>query len=195
MRKVAFFGIGGHAREVELFLDSRVPVVKFVDAEYVDANSLDVKFLDVDDYNLLVVVGDSVARKHIVEHKLPSTTNYLTFIHHTAIVGKNVTIGEGSYVGPYCIVTDNICLGKHTILNRGVQIGHDSNIGDYFSAMPGAIVSGNVTIGECVYLGTNASIREKITITDNVTIGLNAGVVHNINEPGTYGGVPAKKLK
>jgi acetyltransferase-like isoleucine patch superfamily enzyme len=60
--------------------------------------------------------------------------------------------------------------------------------------MPGSIVSGNVTIGDCVYLGTNSSIREKINICDNVVIGLNSGVVKHLNESGTYVGNSNKKI-
>jgi UDP-3-O-[3-hydroxymyristoyl] glucosamine N-acyltransferase len=80
-------------------------------------------------------------------------------------------------------------------LNRGNQIGHDSIIGDYFSAMPGAIISGNVILGENVYMGTNSSIREKIQVCSNVTIGSNATVVKNIITGGTYVGVPGKFKK
>jgi UDP-3-O-[3-hydroxymyristoyl] glucosamine N-acyltransferase len=61
--------------------------------------------------------------------------------------------------------------------------------------MPCSVVSGNCTIGNRVYLGTNSSIREKIEICDDVTIGLNSGVVKNIKESGVYVGSPSKKIK
>jgi UDP-3-O-[3-hydroxymyristoyl] glucosamine N-acyltransferase len=61
--------------------------------------------------------------------------------------------------------------------------------------MPGVIVSGNVTIQDLVYVGTNSSIREKITICDNVIIGMNSGVVKDINKSGTYVGTPLIKIK
>ena len=61
--------------------------------------------------------------------------------------------------------------------------------------MPGAIVSGNVKIYDLVYLGTNSSIKEKISIHSLTTIGLNSGVIKNIEEPGVYVGTPAKKIK
>ena len=83
--------------------------------------------------------------------------------------------------------------GKHAILNRGNQIGHDCVIGDYFSMMPGAIVSGNVKIYDLVYMGCNSSIREKLSIHSLCTIGMGAAVVSNINDGNTYVGVPAKK--
>jgi UDP-3-O-[3-hydroxymyristoyl] glucosamine N-acyltransferase len=107
----------------------------------------------------------------------------------------NIEIGEGSFVGAYSILTTNIKIGKHAILNRGNHIGHNCEIGDYFSSMPSAIVSGNVKIHDLVYMGNNSSIREKIVICNNVIIGMNAGVVKNIDESGTYVGTPAKKIK
>ena len=60
--------------------------------------------------------------------------------------------------------------------------------------MPGAIVSGNVDIKDRVYLGTNSTIIEKKRICDDVTIGANGVVVRDIINPGTYVGVPVKKI-
>jgi acetyltransferase-like isoleucine patch superfamily enzyme len=110
-------------------------------------------------------------------------------------MSKDIEIGLGSFIGAYSILTTNITIGNHAILNRGNQIGHDSKIGDFFSAMPGAIVSGNVRISDCVYMGNNSSIKEKILVNSNVIIGSNAAVVKNIITSGVYVGVPAKFLK
>jgi acetyltransferase-like isoleucine patch superfamily enzyme len=110
-------------------------------------------------------------------------------------MAHDIEIGEGSFIGAYSILTTNIKIGKHAILNRGNQIGHDSVIGNYFSAMPGAIVSGNVNISSNVYMGNNSSIREKIHVSSNVSIGSNATVVKNIVTSGIYVGVPAKLKK
>ena len=143
----------------------------------------------------MVAVADSKDRFDIIQ-RLPRETKYFTWVHPTALILDNdIEIGEGSFIGANSILTTNIKIGKHTILNRANHIGHDCSIGDYFSAMPGSIVSGNVIIGDEVYLGTNASIKEKLSICSSATIGLNAAVVKNIEEPGTYVGVPAKKIK
>jgi UDP-3-O-[3-hydroxymyristoyl] glucosamine N-acyltransferase len=106
-----------------------------------------------------------------------------------------IEIGEGSFIGAYSILTTNIKIGKHAILNRGNHIGHDSIIGDYFSAMPGAIVSGNVTIYDAVYMGNNSSVREKLSVHSLSTIGMNSAVVKHIEMTGTYVGCPAVKIK
>jgi len=189
----ALIGYGGHAREVMSQIGTALPC--FVDDEYVTKNTLPLSSLDIDKYEVMVAVADPVGRYNIVK-KLPKETKFFTFIHPTALVlDKNTEIGEGSFIGAYSILTTNIKIGKHSILNRGNHIGHDCRIGDYFSAMPGVIVSGNVTIQDLVYIGTNSSIREKIEICELTTIGLNSGVIKNIIEPGVYVGTPLIKIK
>lgn len=190
--KKALIGFGGHAREVMAQMGEQLPC--FVDDEYVIEGTQPLSSFNPTEYEVIVAVGSSKDRYDIVQ-KLPKETKYFTFIHPTALIMDVVEIGEGSFIGAYSILTTNIKIGKHALLNRGNQIGHDSTIGDYFSAMPGAIISGNCTIHDCVYVGTNASIKEKITIHSLTTIGSNAAIVKHIEEPGTYIGIPAKKIK
>lgn len=190
--KKAIFGYGGHAREVISFLGENVDI--FVDDKFSNDFLKPISSFDPEIYEIMICLGESSLRKKVKE-SLPNNTKYFSFIHPTSIVSNDIKIGEGTYIGPYSILTTNIKLGNHCILNRVVQIGHDSTIGDFFSAMPGSIVSGNCEIGDSVYLGSNSSVREKSKITDDVIVGLNSGVVKNITESGTYVGVPVKKIK
>ena len=191
--KLALFGYGGHAREVAAQMN--LDVTFFVDDKYANEVSKPISTFDPEVYRMMVAVADSKDREKIVK-KLPENTSYFTFVHPTALLmSKDIEIGIGSFIGAYSILTTNITIGNHAILNRGNQIGHDSNIGDFFSAMPGAIVSGNVRISDCVYMGNNSSIKEKILVNSDVIIGSNAAVVKNIITSGVYVGVPAKFLK
>jgi len=191
--KLALFGYGGHAREVACQIGEEVTF--FVDDEYANDVAKPISTFNPKEYMMMVAVADSRDRKAIVD-KLPKETKYFTFIHPSVqIMDDNIEVGEGSFIGANSILTTNIKLGKHTLLNRGNHIGHDCLIQDYFSAMPNAVVGGNVTISNKVYLGSCANIREKINIIDNTIIGMNAAVVKNIIESGTYVGVPAKKIK
>ena len=61
--------------------------------------------------------------------------------------------------------------------------------------MPNSVVSGNVNFGKYGYMGTNSTVIEKITITNNVTIGAGGVVVKNITNSGVYVGVPTKQIK
>lgn len=193
----ALIGAGGFAKEIKYHMGN--PHMKmFVDDVYYKENNENIyplsKF-DETQYEVIVAIGNPLDRFNMVS-KLPKETQYFTFIHPTSLIlDSNIEIGYGSFIGPYSILTTNIKIGNHSILNRMCQIGHDTITGDYLSMMPGSIISGNVTVGDNVYIGTNSSIREKINICSNVTIGLNSGVVKNILHPGVYVGSPAKKIK
>ena len=191
--KLALFGYGGHAREVASQIDQKVTF--FVDDEYANDIAKPISKFNPEEYVMMVAVADSKDRFDIVQ-KLPKETQYFTYIHPTVLImDDNIELGEGSFIGANSILTTDIKIGKHAILNRGNHIGHDCEIGDYFSAMPGAIVSGNVKIYDCVYMGNNSSIREKLSIHSLSTIGMNSAVVKHIEIPGTYVGCPAVKIK
>jgi sugar O-acyltransferase (sialic acid O-acetyltransferase NeuD family) len=191
--KLALFGYGGHAREVACQIDQKVTF--FVDDQYANDVAKPISKFNPQKYAMMVAVADSKDRFDIVK-RLPKETQYFTFIHPSVqIMGDNIEMGEGSFIGANSILTTNIKLGKHALLNRGNHIGHDCIIGDYFSMMPNAVVGGNVTIGDNAYLGSCSNIKEKINITSNVLIGMNAAVVKDITESGTYVGVPTKKIK
>ena len=193
--KKALIGNGGHAREV--MSQMGIELFRFVSDEYWkegDSKLLPLSKFNPDKYVVMIAVANSKDREDIVK-QLPVNTQYFTFIHPTAqLMSNDIIIGEGSFIGANSIITCNVKIGNHAILNRSNHIGHDCEIGDYFSAMPGAIVSGNVKIYDLVYIGNNSSIREKLSIHSLTTIGSNAAVVKNIKEPGIYVGVPSKKL-
>lgn len=190
--KKALIGMGGHAREVLMQMDQTLPC--FVDDLYATEESLPLSKFNPDEYEVMVAVGEPKYRHDIVS-RLPVNTRYFSYIHPTAIIGKDNIIEEGTFIGAYTIITTNVTIGKHALLNRGNHVGHDCKIGNYFTASPGATISGNVSIGDKVYVGNNASIREDLRVCGDVTIGMNAAVVKNIYGAGIYAGVPAKKIK
>ena len=191
--KLALFGYGGHAKEVAAQIGQGVTF--FVDDKYSNEVAKPISEFDPSEYVMMVAVSDCIDRSVIV-NKLPKETEYFTFIHPTALIlDDEIIIGEGSFIGANSILTTNIQIGNHAILNRGNHIGHDCIIGNYFSAMPGSIVSGNVHIGNGVYLGTNSSVIEKKYILHDIVIGANSVVIRDITERGTYVGVPAKKIE
>jgi sugar O-acyltransferase (sialic acid O-acetyltransferase NeuD family) len=198
--KKGIIGSGGFGREVYWSLDKkdRINTVFFVDDEYYTENNkliLPLSKFNPEEYEIVVAVGNPQDRKKIIE-RLPKETKYFTHIHSSCLIlGNNVEIGEGSIICAGVIITTNIKLGKHTHLNLHTTIGHDCKIGDYFTTAPGAKISGNCVIDNLVYVGTNSSIKEKLTICDNVIVGMNGAVIKNIDKPGTYVGVPVNKIK
>jgi sugar O-acyltransferase (sialic acid O-acetyltransferase NeuD family) len=190
--KRALIGSGGHAMEVMSQMGEILPC--FVDDEFMNEQTKNITELNFNEYEVMIAISNPKVRANIVD-RLPSNTKFFTYIHPTSLILNNVKIGVGSFIGAYSILTTDIELGTHSILNRANHIGHDTIIGNFLSMMPGSIISGNCNIGSKVYLGTNASVKEKTVIVDDVTIGLNSGVVKDINESGIYVGTPTYKLK
>jgi sugar O-acyltransferase (sialic acid O-acetyltransferase NeuD family) len=196
--KKAIIGAGGFAKEVywSLSLMERIGTIFFVDDKYYDGSNLTVPLskFDPKEYEVVVAVGEPKDRFDIV-NRLPKDTKYFTHIHPSVqILGEDIQIGEGSIICAGTIITTNVTIGKHAHLNLQTTIGHDCEIGAYFTTAPGAKISGNCKIYDCVYVGTNASIKQKLSIHSLTTIGSNAAVVKHIEESGIYVGIPAKKI-
>ena len=198
--KKGIIGAGGFGREVYWSLNpiERNNTVFFVGDEYWDNSDdkiLPLSLFETNKYEVVVAIADSYHRQRIVE-SLPKGTKYFTHIHPSAqIHGDDVEIGEGSIICAGTIITTNVKIGKHAHLNLITTIGHDCVIGDYFTTAPGVQISGNETIGNRVYFGTRSCMKQKLTICDDVIIGMNAGLTKSITESGTYIGTPATKIK
>lgn len=196
MEKV-LIGAGGFSREIRAHMQD-YSMKCFVDDEYYYENAEHIYPLSEFDpvkYEALIAIGDPKQRYDMVQ-KLPKTTKYFTFVHPSALLlGNDIEVGEGSIICAGSIITTNVKLGAHAHINLNTTIGHDCEIGNYFTTAPGVNISGNCKIYDCVYVGTNAAIRQKITVHSLSTIGLNAGVVKDIEDTGIYTGVPAKKLE
>ncbi|MCF8275955.1 MAG: hypothetical protein K9J17_04405 [Flavobacteriales bacterium] len=208
-KMLCIFGAGGQGRETlvtirDVFDTKNIKLETNVcflvdDSFHVDQQVMGIdviKFSDFDPnkHTVVVAVSNPLHRESIVS-KFPPETEFSTIIHPTCVIGMEVIIGEGTVVMPFTQLTHNIKIGKHAHINNNSNIGHDSCIGDYFTIASGVRISGHNNIGHRVYFGQNSCTKQKISICDDVTVGLGAGVISNIQEPGTYIGLPASKMR
>jgi len=203
-KKLCIFGAGGAAKDAltivrALGLQDELECLIESDEIWTDRqiHGINVKpfsYFDVNKYKMILAIGDSEFRLKI-SGMLPANTEFFSLIHPGTVLSPWVEIGEGSIICAGSILTYDIKIGKHAYINVACTISHDCIIGDFFTAAPSVNISGNCTIGKCVFLGTNSSLREKLNVTDGVTIGMGAIVVKNIEEPGIYIGIPARKMK
>jgi sugar O-acyltransferase (sialic acid O-acetyltransferase NeuD family) len=140
----------------------------------------------------ILAIGDSQTRA-MAFRQLPDSTRFGTIIHPSCILSEWVEIGPGSVISAGSVLTCNIKIGAHAQLNYHTTIGHDFMAGDFFSTAPGANINGNCTVGDRVYIGSNAALKQGVSIVSDVTIGMGATVVKSIDSPGTYMGIPAKR--
>jgi UDP-3-O-[3-hydroxymyristoyl] glucosamine N-acyltransferase len=68
-------------------------------------------------------------------------------------------------------------------------------IEDYAHISPNAALGGTVRVGALTHIGIGATVKNNTDICGGCVIGAGAVVVKNIKEPGTYVGIPVRKIK
>lgn len=109
--------------------------------------------------------------------------------------GKNITVGEGVFINACCHFQDH---GGVT-LGNGCQIGHNV----VFATLNHELAPERrkktypapIVLGRNVWVGTNATILQGVTIGDNAVVAAGAVVTKDVAANTMVGGVPARFIK
>ncbi|MBQ9254232.1 MAG: acetyltransferase [Bacteroidales bacterium] len=212
MKDIAIFGVGGFGREVLALIkdiNKVTPtwnIVGFFDDGYekgVMVNGYP-NLGKTDDLNqwdkplsLAISIGSPVIKKKILNKIYNPQIEYPTLIHPSVWIGEKefVEIGKGCIICAGVMITTNVQIKDFVILNLQCTVGHDTVINEYASFMPSVNISGEVNIGEGVYVGTGAKIINQQEIGEYTIVGAGAVVTKTLPEHCTVVGVPAKPIK
>ena len=101
----------------------------------------------------LIAVGNNADRKREAERL---SGPFALLVHPCAMVAQDVDIGDGTIVMAGVVVQPDTSIGRHCILNTNCSVDHDCILGDYVHIAPGAVLCGNVTVGEGALVGAGA---------------------------------------
>lgn len=148
-------------------------------------------------WTLSLCVGHGAARRAIVERLAASGVGperYATLVDDSAVVADNCLIGRGSIILAGCVLTADVVVGRHVVMMPNCTLTHDDIVDDYVTFAAGVAVGGVARIGEAAYLGMNASVRQRVSIGPDATIGMGAVVLGDVPGGQTWAGVPAREL-
>jgi len=196
-------GAGGQARELAWVIRARGDeVLGYVVSDAGKIGERDsavlgvLSWLSENEWDALAVgIGTPGPRLHVGRQLETAFGDVLPPVVHPSAVYDvdSCHLGHGSYVGAGAILTVNVKIGDHAMVNFGATVGHETVIGAGSVINPGANVSGGVTIGEGVLVGTGAQILQYRTIGDRSVVGAGAVVTRDVRPGVTVVGVPAKE--
>lgn len=212
LKDIAIFGVGGFGREVLALIKDinkvspTYNIVGFFDDGYEKGIMINDypnlgKTEDLNNWetpiSLAVSIGSPVIKKKILDKITNPLVDYPTLMHPLAWIGDKefVEIGKGCVICAGTLITTNIKIEDFVILNLGCTVGHDSIIKKYSAFMPSVNISGEVTIGEGVYVGSGAKIINQLEIGEYTIVGAGAVVSKTLPARCTAVGVPAKPIK
>ncbi|WP_245122170.1 acetyltransferase [Hymenobacter volaticus] len=212
LRPLAIFGAGGFGREVLVLvhqINERQPTWQLTgfydDAPPSQGTLHGLPYLGTSaDLNegtvplhVVVAVGSSQSRAAVVAQLTSPHLVFATLIHPGVACApyQNLQIGAGCIISQGCILTTDIILGQHVLLNLGCTIGHDAVLEDFCSLMPHANVGGAAHLESGVYLGTNATVINHVQVGARTIVGAGAVAVRNLPANCTAVGVPAQVIK
>lgn len=137
----------------------------------------------------------SAERGKLIDEAARLGFGFDTVIHPTVQSSPWVRFAEGCIVCAGNILTAQIEVGAHTILNLACTVGHDTTIGRLVTLSPGVNVSGRVTIEDAAFIGSGAVIIERVRIGAGAVIGAGSVVTKDIPPRVVAVGVPCRVVK
>lgn len=108
-------------------------------------------------------------------------------------IGNDVEIGVHNNISRGS-VSDTI-LEDYVKLDALVHVGHDVHIKKNVEVTAGVIMAGYGIIGEKVFLGVNATLRNRIEIGDGAFLGMGSVVTKEVEKETVVAGNPARLLR
>lgn len=204
-KKLLIIGAGGHGKVIADIAKSlgRYAEIAFLDDDkevssvlgYPCIGSIEhLQTVTSNETEVFIAIGNASIREKMTVFVRKQGFGIATLIHPNAVIGSEVHIGSGTAVMAGAVVNAGAKIGESVIINTTSSVDHDCVVGDYTHIAVGAHVAGTVTIGEKCWIGAGAVISNNINLVANVTIGAGGVVIRDIEENGTYVGVPVRKL-
>ena len=136
-------GAGGHGLVVaETAVAAGFTVVGFVDDAIVegflgDHPVLRMEFVDATDAEVIVAVGNAIARRRVHNSHVATGRRMAVVVHPDASVSPSVQLGGGIFVGPNAVINAEAQIGNGVIVNSRASSNTIARSGHFRTLRPG----------------------------------------------------------
>lgn len=142
----------------------------------------------------ICALGDVHYKKHYAELILNRGGQFISIVHPSAHIGRNVQIGKGCIVAGNVWLDSDSKLGDFVTIQVGALIGHDVMVSDWTMIDSMCFLGGFVKIDELVTIHTHSSIIPHLTIGAESTVNVSSSVIRNVKAGSVVMGNPAREL-
>ena len=143
----------------------------------------------------VLAIGDNHIRHKAGKLISSKKKHLLNIVHPSSFLCNTVTMGQGNFISSNVVVNAFATIGDFCILNSSSTVEHECVINDGVHIAPGAVLAGNVKIGENSFVGANSVVKQGLNIGKNVIIGAGSVVLRDIPDGQVWIGNPAKELR
>lgn len=144
------------------------------------------------DSKFSIGIGNPKLRRMLYEKFTKLGGIYTSTISQNAEIGSfGVEIGDGCNILGGARISNDVKIGKGTMVYYNAIITHDVEIGDFVEISPGATLLGRCKIDNNTQIGAGAIIFPDVEIGENCIIAAGAVVRNNIPNNTMAAGIPA----
>ncbi len=141
-------------------------------------------------------IGNPDLRKRLYQKFMNLGGAFCSIISQYSEIGSfGVEIGEGCNILSGVKISNDVKIGRGTLIYYNSVITHDVSIGDFCEISPSVNILGRAAIGNFTHLATGATIFPDVKIGDNVIVGAGSVVKEDVPDNTIVVGIPAKKIK
>lgn len=194
MRTIALIGYSGHAFVAyETFFSQGQIITAYTDCEEKGFNPYSLMWLgdennpevieELRSYNYFISIGDNLLRRKVSLKLIQELgMNPESAIHKSAIISQSIRSGYRNMFAPRVVINPQVQIANGVILNTGCITEHECIISDYAHIAPGAILCGDVNVGENSFVGAGSVVKQGVKIGKNVIIGAGSVVLKDIDD-------------
>lgn len=198
-KPLMIIGAGGHSRvTADIAILNGYEDVSFLDDAMIPGMRIVGSVSDYTNYLqshvFFVGIGNNVVRETISKRIKQSGGELVNLIHPNAVIAPSVQLGKGIAVMAGAVINNSAVIEDGVIINTCSSVDHDCRVSAFAHVSVGAHLAGTVAIGERTMIGVGAAVINNCSICADCMIGAGAVVTKDIEETGTYIGVPARKI-
>ena len=172
------------------FLDDRSSMLDNYNYDVPVLTSVE-SYMPVSDDVFLCGIGDPHEKRKYCEIILTKGGRFATLVHPTAVVGRNVRLGDGVIIAPLAVITADVSIGNCVFIGCHTICSHDNLISDWAHICGHTGLAGNVIVEDMVFIGAGVTIVPNTRISSGAYVGAGSVVLKRVRAGTKVFGNPA----